>query len=173
MIIRDNAEFRPAINNRKQTEMAIRRRLFARPIGQREPIQYLVLQQQILSFGARSENRGTCSLHSTLKLIPVPSNHQFVQVSHRLSILANLLLRRWVEDGEPGIDVPFVRVDAQGDIDLDILDTAHPSSMLPGELIVGLPSGSHAQESSMGDSLCIRCDAVVHLAGEIDMFGAE
>jgi hypothetical protein len=25
----------------------------------------------------------------------------------------------------------------------------------------------------MGDSLCIRSDAVVHLAGEIDMFGAE
>lgn len=69
--------------------------------------------------------------------------------------------------------MPFVRVDAQGDIDLDILDTAHPSSMLPGELIVGLPGGSHAQESSMGDSLCIRGDAVVHLAGEMDMFGAE
>ena len=25
----------------------------------------------------------------------------------------------------------------------------------------------------MGDSLCIRGDAVVHLAGEIDMFGAK
>lgn len=69
--------------------------------------------------------------------------------------------------------MPLIRVDAQGDIDFDILDTAYPPSMLPGELIVGLPGGSHAQESSMGDSLRIRGYTVVHLTGEIDMFGAE
>ena len=173
MIVRDNAEFRPAVNNSKQTEMTVRRRLPARSFGQREPIQYLVLQQQILSLGARSEYRRTCGLYPTLELLPLSSNHQFVQICDRLGVLANLLLRRWVEDGEPGIDVPFVRVDAQGNIDLDILDTAYPPSMLPGELIVGLPGGSHAQESSMSDSLRICGDTVVHLTGEIDMFGAE
>lgn len=101
------------------------------------------------------------------------SDHEFVQLSYGLGVLADLLLGCRVQDSKASVHVPFVGVDAQSDIDLNVLNTTHPSSMLPRELLVGLPCGSHTQEGCVSDSLCIRSNAVVHLAGEVDMCRSE
>lgn len=101
------------------------------------------------------------------------SDHEFVQIGDRLGVLTDLLLGRRVKDSKSGVHVPFVGVDAQGNVDLHVLNTAHPSPMLPRELLVGLPRSSHAQEGCVSDSLCIRSNAVVHLAGEVDMCRSE
>lgn len=112
-------------------------------------------------------------MHPALELLPMPPNHEFVQFGNRFGVLADLLLGCRVEDGEPSINVPFVGVDAQGDVHLYVLNTAYPPGKLPWELLVGLPCGSHTQEGCVSDSLGICGDAVVVLAGEVDMRGSE
>lgn len=101
------------------------------------------------------------------------TEHQFVQLRHRLCILSNLLLRRRVENGQARIHVPLVRIDAEGDVDLHVLDTTNVSSDLPWELIVGLPSCAHAEEGSVCNRLRVRCDAVMRFSSEIDVLGSE
>lgn len=103
----------------------------------------------------------------------MPANHELVQLSHGLGVLTDLFFRGWVKDGEAGVDVPFVGVDPERDVHLDVLDASYPSSDLPWKLVVRSPCGSHTQEGSMGDSLRIRRDVVVHLAGEVDVAGSE
>jgi hypothetical protein len=45
MVIGNDAKFRPTVNNGEQTEMAVRGRLLASLVGQREAIEHLILQQ--------------------------------------------------------------------------------------------------------------------------------
>ena len=97
------------------------------------------------------------------------SEHELEEPSDRLGVLLDLLLCVWVQDGEAGVDVPFVRVDAQGDVDLDVLDAAYVARVLPGELVVRHPCSTHAEEGCMRDGLRVGCDAVVLFAGEVDV----
>lgn len=69
--------------------------------------------------------------------------------------------------------MPFVRVDAQSDVAFHVFDPADPARHFPGELVVGLPCGAHAQEGGVCDGLGVGGDAVVFLAREEDIFGAE
>lgn len=173
MIVRDDAQLRPTIHNGQQTQMAVRRGVLARPVRQRKPVENLVLQQQVLSLGARTEDRSPGGVDPLLQFVPAALDHQLVQLRHRLRILADLFLRGRVEDGEPGVHVPFVRVDAQRDVDLHVLDAAHPARDLPGELLVGVPGRPHAQEGGVRDRLRVGGDAVVQLAREVDILGVE
>lgn len=45
--------------------------------------------------------------------------------------------------GRTGVDVPFVAVDAQCDVNLDVLDAATPFRDFPGELVVCVPGRAH------------------------------
>lgn len=69
--------------------------------------------------------------------------------------------------------MPFVRVDAERDVAFHVFDPADPARHFPGELVVGLPCCAHAQERGVCDGLCVGGYAVVFLAGEEDIFGAE
>ena len=54
----------------------------------------------------------------------MPAEHQFVQLGHGLGVLSYLFLCGRVQDGEAGVDVPFVGVDSESYVDLDVFDAA-------------------------------------------------
>lgn len=153
--------------------MAVRRRLLASPIGQGKSVKHFVFEQQVLALSAFLEHGGPCSYHSTLEGLTMPANHELVQVGHRLGVLTDLLFCGWIEDGEAGVDVPFVGVDPECYVHFDVFDASDPASDLPWKLVVRAPCRSHTQESSVGDGLRICGDVVVHLAGEINVAGSE
>lgn len=137
MVVRNNSKFGPAIYNGQQAEMIIRWLFFSRTfLRQREPIEHFITQEQILACSIRLEDRSTSGLNAFFQLVSLALDHQLVELRHRLRILPNLFLRRRVENGQTGVDMPLVRIDPQCDVDLDIFDTTYPPSNLPRELIV-------------------------------------
>lgn len=150
--------------------MVVWRRLFSRIlIRQRESIKDLIPQQKVLSLGIRFEDCGTSLFDPLLQLVSFPFDHQLVKLRHGFCILSDLFLGRGIENSETGVDVPFVRIDPESDVDLDVLDSAYPTIDFPGKLIVGVPCSTHAQESSVRHSLGVGCDAVVHLPAKVDI----
>lgn len=101
------------------------------------------------------------------------SKHQLVEICNRLCVLLDLLFGVRIENCEAGIDVPFLRVDAESQVDLDILDATDIPGYLPGELLVGVPGFSHAEKGCMSNSLGVGSDAVMLAGGEVDMFGTQ
>lgn len=65
--------------------------------------------------------------------------------------------------------MPFLGVDTQGEVDLDILDAAHVAGYFPGKLLVGVPGLTHGEEGCMGDGLGVSGYAVVFGGGEVDV----
>ncbi len=90
-----------------------------------------------------------------------------------MSVLTDLLFGVRVQDGETGVNVPFLGVDSESQVDLDILNTTDISSDLPRKLSISMPGFTHTKEGGMGDSLSICCDAVMLCCGEIDVSGAK
>lgn len=87
--------------------------------------------------------------------------------------MSDLFLGRGIKNSETGVDVPFIRVDAESDINLNVLDSAYPAIDFPWELVVGVPCSAHAQESGVRHGLGISCDTVVHLAAKVDILRFE
>jgi len=112
-------------------------------------------------------------MHTFTELVPLPCEHELEQLGHRFGILLNLLLRVWVEDRKTCIDVPLIRVDAEGNVHLDVLNTTDVTRAVPRELVVREPCTAHAEESGMSNSLCVRCNAIMLLGGKIDVLGPE
>jgi hypothetical protein len=69
--------------------------------------------------------------------------------------------------------VPFLGVDAQGEVDLDVLDAADVAGDFPGKLLVRVPGFAHREESRVSHGLGVGGDAVVFTSGEVVVFGAE
>lgn len=69
--------------------------------------------------------------------------------------------------------MPFVWIDTQRDVDLDVLNATYISRNLPRELIVGMPGSAHAQECRMRDGLRVCGDSIMLLSAEMDDFGLE
>jgi hypothetical protein len=69
--------------------------------------------------------------------------------------------------------VPFVRVDAEGDVLFDIFDAPNVTACLPRKLVVRGPCRTHAEKGSMGDSLGVCGNAIVLLGGEVDVLRSE
>lgn len=107
------------------------------------------------------------------QLLPVTTKHELEQLGDTLCVLANLAPSTWVEDRKTRIDMPLVTVDAKGDVHLHVLDAADVAWYFPRELLVCFPRTAHGQESGVGDCLRVGSYAVVHLGGEVDMFGLE
>ena len=149
--------------------------LLLRNLAQREPIQDLISQQQIpiILTLPGMEDRRSRRLDPMREFLTMPTKHQLEQFCHRLGILPDLSFGRGIENSETGIDVPFVGVYPERQVDLDVLDASDIAVDFPGELVVGSPGCSHTQEGCMGYGLGVSGDDVVLLGCEMDMFGAE
>ena len=71
------------------------------------------------------------------------AKHQLEELSDRLSILPNLLLRPLIQDCQTCIDVPLVGVNAQHNVAFDVLNTTNIPIHLPGKLVVRMPGRAH------------------------------
>lgn len=69
--------------------------------------------------------------------------------------------------------MPLIAIDAQRDIDLDVLDAPQVPRYLPGELGVGGPRGAHGEEGRVRHRLRVGCYAVVLFGGQDDGLGGE
>lgn len=173
VVVRHDAQFPPTIHDTKQTEVIV----LEFPLGhltQAEPIKQIISQQQFLPLFLlvrAAKHRVPGCVHAGAQLGAVASQHQLEQLRHRLGVLLNLLLSVGVQDRQAGVDVPFVGIDAQGDVNLDVLDAADVARRFPWELVVGGPGGAHAEEGGVRDGLGVGGDAVVLFAGQVDMLG--
>lgn len=172
MIIRDNAQSPPTIDHGQQTQMIVGCPLL-RYFPQRKSIQDLVSQQQLLVPTVTLEDCRSGRLDPFLQRFTMSTEHQLEKLGHRLGVLSDLLLGGRVQDGETGVHVPFVRVNPEGNVDLDVFDAANISVDLPRELVVGPPCRTHAEEGGVCDSLGVCGDPVVCFRREVDVLGTE
>ena len=172
MIIRHNAQLPPTIDHGQQAQMVVRCP-FLRYFPQRKSIEHLVSQQQFVIPTRALEDRRSGRLDPLLQRFAVSTEHQLEKLRHGLGILPDLLLGGRVQDGETGVDVPFVRVDSEGDVDLDVFDAADIAVDLPGKLVIGPPCRTHAEEGGVRDGLGVCGDSVVCLRREIDVLRAK
>jgi hypothetical protein len=172
MVVRDDAQLPPAVDHGQKTQVVVAH-LLRRLLAEAELVEQLIVQQQLVFGLERAEDCSPSSVDTLSQLLPVPAEHELEQLRHALSVLSNLASSAGIEDGKTSVDVPLVAVDAKGEVHLHVLDAANVSWHLPGELLVGCPCGAHGEESSVGDSLCVRSDAIVHVGGEVYMLGLE
>ncbi len=174
MIIRHNPQLPPTIHHRQQTELTILYPL-RRLLSQTKPIEQIILQQQLILAILLRLPEYSCpgGVDPLRECFPMPTKHEFEQLRDTLSILPYLLPSRRVQDSQTGVDVPFIRVDAQHKIDLHVLDPTDVARDLPRELVVGLPGGAHGEECGVRDCLGVGGDAVVLFGGEVDKVGLE
>lgn len=173
MIIWDDAQFPPTIDHGQQTQMVVGCPPLLRYFPQRKSIQHLVPQQQFMIPTFSLEDCRSSRLDPFLQRFTMSAEHQLEQLGHGLGVLPDLLLGGRVQDGETGVDVPFVRVDPEGDVDLDVFDATDIPVDLPRELVVGLPCCTHAEEGGVCDGLGVGGDPVVFFRREVDVLGTE
>lgn len=176
MVVWDNAQLPPAIHHGEETEVVVLDPLCGL-LAQAEAVQEFVFQQQLVIVGSLLVHVAEDSTSRRFDALPqfflVSAKHELEQLGDRLGILLDLFLCRGVHNGKTGIDVPFVRVDAEHDVDLDILDTADVTGNLPWELVVRGPGASHAEKGCMCNGLGVSSDSVVCLCAELDMLRIE
>ena len=98
---------------------------------------------------------------------------------------------RGVKNGEAGVDMPFIGVDAECDVDFYVFNTGGIPGDFPGKLTVSMPCCAHAErcmlvrasrggvrytepeKGCMGDSLGVCSNSIVLGSTEVDYFGAE
>ena len=97
------------------------------------------------------------------------AKHELKQIGNRLRILSYLFFGIWIEDRKACVDVPFLGVDAERQVNLDILNTADIASNLPGKLRISMPRFAHTKECCMCDCLGISSDAIMLGCGKMDM----
>lgn len=78
-----------------------------------------------------SEHTFSSRKHSLPQLFLLLLDHQLEDLGRAIRIGADLFSCGRVEDSEPGVDVPLVAVDTEGDIDLDDLDSSDVTGRLP------------------------------------------
>jgi hypothetical protein len=107
------------------------------------------------------------------QLGPPALEHEGVEVGGGARELGDLLVGFGVEDGEAGVDVPLLGVDAEHEVDLYVFDAADVARPLPRELGGGVPGLAHGEEGGVGHGLGVGRDAVVLARAEVDVLGAE
>lgn len=85
----------------------------------------------------------------------------------------DLLFGIGIEDSETGVNVPFLGVDSEGKVDLNVLNSTDVAGYFPGELGVGVPGLAHGEEGGVGHGLGVCCDAVVLDSGEVHLRGVQ
>ena len=172
MVIGHDTQLPPTIHHRQKAQVVVRRPLL-RYLSQRKPVQDLVSQQQIATTTTSFEHSPSGGFDPLLQRLTMTPEHQLEQFGDGLRVLADLFLRGWVEDSKTGIDVPFVGVDPESDVYLDVLNAAYVTVDFPGKLVVCVPGGAHAEKGGVCDGLRVCCDPVVCLRCEVDVLGAE
>lgn len=142
-------------------------------LAEAEAVEDLVLEQEILVHATGAKDGVLGGHDARAELFLVAAEEELEELGDGLGVLLDLLLGVRVEDGKSGVDVPFVCVDTQRDVDLDVLDAAYVPRVLPGELVVGHPGGAHAEEGGVRDGLRVCGDTVVLLAGQVDVLGPQ
>lgn len=112
-------------------------------------------------------------MYAVPQLLPVPSEHELEQLSHRLRILLDLLLRIRIHDCQPGIHMPLVRVNPQRDVHLHVLNATHIPITFPRKLIIRRPCSAHAEKRCVCNGLRVGGDAVVLHGSEVHVLGAQ
>jgi hypothetical protein len=92
--------------------------------SERKLVEQVVPQKQLLAVEVFTKDSFTRSMDPFAQLVPLSGEHELEQLCDRLGILLDLPFRIWVENSEACIDVPLVGVDAQGNVHLDVLNTA-------------------------------------------------
>lgn len=82
-------------------------------------------------------------IHSLPEGILLLLDHELEDIRRALGVHPDLFPCRRVEDREAGVDVPFVAVDAEGDVDFDDFDAADVSFGFPGIVLAVFPRCSH------------------------------
>lgn len=172
MVVRHNVTLPPTVHHCQQTEVTVWLPFRVRDSAETEPVEDVIAEQQF-AVPLFPKHRVSRSVDACGELLALSLQYQLEQFGHRCCVLPYLLLRGRVEHREPGVDVPLVAVDAQRDVDLDILDPALPPRDFPGELVVRVPGGAHAQERRVRDRLRVGRDAVVLGCAQVHKLGAE
>lgn len=134
-----------------------------RLLTETEAINKLFIQQQFLAVSLLlSENSLLSRIHSLPQTLRITREHQLKQLRDALRVLSQLCFGGGIQNRETGVDVPFVAVDPEHEVDLDVFDSARVSAQFPRELVVGLPGRAHGEEGRVRDGLCVCRDAVVH-----------
>lgn len=166
---------RPAVHHGQEREMVVRQGRVGF-LAQAEAVEDVVFEQgTVAPFGRVffAKDLFLRCVDSLSEFVCSTLQHEVVQLRGALGELIDLSMRLGVQDGEAGIDVPFLGVDAQHEVDLDILDPADVAGAFPGELLVGVPCLAHGEEGGVGDGLGVGRDTVMFLGGEIDNFGVQ
>lgn len=127
VIVGHNVERSPAIHHGEQAEMIVRPGGRIGGLSQRKGRQDGGLDQRTALPARRRATKDlfSSSIDSAAEALEVAFEHELVQRRHTLGVLGDLLFGFGVQDGEPGIHVPFLAVDAEHCVDLDVLDAAH------------------------------------------------
>lgn len=180
VVVRLDAELMPGIDHGEEREVGVWDRgecgARARGGGRGEGVflEDLIAEEKLARggvFGAK--DKLACGAHAAFEFGGVAGDHELEEVSDRACELLDLGAGGGVEHGEAGVDVPFVRVDAQGDVYFYVFDAGGPARGFPGKLAVSVPGGAHAEEGGVGDGLGVGGDAVVFGGGEVHDFGVE
>ena len=173
VVVGDDAEDGPAVDHGQQGEVAVGAR-GGRVCGvaEGEGGEDRGLDEGLLA-PALGEDLGPGGEEAGAEGGEVALEHELVEVGDAAGVLGDLLPGLGVEDGEAGVDVPLLAVDAEHGVDLDVLDAADVAAELPGELGVCVPGLAHAEEGGVGDGLGVGGDAVVLQGREVDEARAE
>jgi len=173
VVVRLDAQLPPTVHHRQQAQLVILRRPL-RHLAQAELVQHLVLQQQIAVQPLLLLEHGPARRRDPAREAgAIAAQHELEQLGHARGVLADLRAGLGVQDGEAGVDVPLVAVDAQRHVDLDVLDPARVPRHLPRELPVVRPRGAHAQEGGVRHRLRVRRDLVVPRRRQVHVLRLE
>lgn len=180
VVVGDDAQSAPAVDHGKQREMVVGqgrgRRAAVLGLAEAELVEHVVAEERLaLPLGASlgAEDLFLGGVNAGAELVGAALQHEVEQLGGGLGELGDLLVGFGVEDGEAGVDVPLLGVDAEHEVDLDVFDAADITGSLPGELLGCVPGLAHAEESSVGDGLGIGRDAVMFLGTQVDNLGVE
>lgn len=118
VVVGDDAERAPAVDHRQQAEVVVGQGgvVDAGP-AEAELVQDLVFEQRLagpLRVVLFAEDFFFGAENAHAQLVEVAAEHQLVQLGDALGVLVDLLAGLGVEDGEAGVDVPLLAVDAHG-----------------------------------------------------------
>lgn len=178
VVVRHDAELRPAVHHGQQREVVVgaaRGRVVVGGLAERKRVEDRVLDEGPLVLAPRlgAKDLVARGKHAPAQAGQVADEHELVEVGDAARVLRDLLARLGVEDGEAGVDMPFLAVDAQHEVDFDVFDAADVAAHGPRELPVGVPRLAHGEESGVCDGLRVGRDAVVLSRGEVHEFGPE
>lgn len=176
MVVGHDAQLGPAVDHGEQREVVVGAGgRFGRGGAQGEGREDGGLEEGAVGpgLGGSEEDFVAGGIDAGFEAIEVAFQHELVELGDGLCVLGDLVTGFGVEDGEAGVDVPFLRVDAQHDVHLHVFEPADVAAELPGVLLVGVPCLAHGQEGGVSYSLRVGGDAVVLLGGEIDKLGLQ